>query len=398
MALPDKAEATLPVVHFTQPRAQFTLDFSVGKLFPVAGGIVVPHGLSPESDDSSCKTDLNTIMLETTVGILIERYQLSKHNFREVCMSTVKSLGFGIYQMELVPMDELYNTTGYLILGKKQNAIVETGASRSNVVILNSLKELNISVDDIHAIIATHIHPDHAGGAGLLMGQCPNAIMYVHERGLPHLVAPGKLATASRAVYGESFDSYFHPIIPIPAERVQAVRDGDQLHFIDSPGHALHHMVVYDAETRGIFTGDAAGIYYPSLEREFGVRVALPSSTPTQFDPEDTLSTLNKMSDLKPQRLYYTHFGLGEPAGPLLDSTRSWLDLYRKECVAHYRKYSSLALLAEYLQEAVMKRLQKEGVTENPECLWYMKIDNQLNAQGLVAYCERLERQKKRKT
>lgn len=319
-------------------------------------------------------------------------------------MSVVSPLGYGIHQIELVPIDDTYATTGYLILGKEQNAIVETGASASNAAILAGLRELNVSTEEIHAIVVTHVHLDHAGGAGTLAEQCPNATVYVHERGMPHLADPEKLIAASRAVYGKSFDRLFHSVKPIPKKRIRALRDGDQLdlgerrllRFIDTPGHALHHISIVDEESGGIFSGDAAGMYYPELNRKFGIQVALPATTPTQFDPADTLSTLNKMSDLKPRRLYYTHIGMGEPAIPLLDEVKSWLELYGEKCVEIYRKNPSLKLLTNFLHEAVAKRLEKRGAVGDCESLRNMEIHNELNALGLVAYDNRMERRKKK--
>lgn len=212
--------------------------------------------------------------------------------------------------MELVPLEQVYNATAYLICGKHRNVIIETGASRSNGVIRDAMTGLGLSVDDIHAIVVTHIHLDHSGGAGLLMEQCPNATLYVHEKGAPHLVDPEKLISGSRAVYGDSFDHYFLPVLPVPEHRIHPLVHNDRLdlggdrvlQMIDSPGHALHHMAVFDPESRGIFTGDAAGIYYHALEQEFGVKVSLPSTTPTQFDPNAMLATLNRMLSLDPAR------------------------------------------------------------------------------------------------
>ncbi len=319
-------------------------------------------------------------------------------------MGRVKSLGYGAYQIELVPISEVYNATGYLIIGEEKTVLIETGASRSNAAILDALSQLEVSTGSIDAIIATHIHLDHSGGAGVLMEQCPNAVMMVHEKGVPHLVDPERLITGSRVVYGDTFDKYFDPVKAIAEKRVKPLLDGDQLDlgggrqlaFLSSPGHALHHMMVFDEVSEGIFTGDAAGIYYHSLEQEFGAKVALPSTTPTQFDPEAMLTTLNHMLDLKPQRLYYTHYGMAEPAGELLKSTKAWLSLFAEACVAFYREHRSLEKLSHYLQEEVMKRLSAEGVTKKARCLGYMTIDNQINAQGLIAYVERLERQKKK--
>lgn len=318
-------------------------------------------------------------------------------------MSLVTPLGNEVYQMEIVPVEQVYNATAYLIRGNNRNVIIETGASRSNGAIRDALTALGVSVEDIHAIVVTHIHLDHSGGAGLLMRQCPNATLYAHTKGVSHLIGPEKLISGSRAVYGDSFDHYFLPVLPVPEHRIHPLGDNDELdlgagrvlRMIDSPGHALHQMVVYDPESRGIFTGDAAGIYYHALEREFGVKIALPSTTPTQFDPDATLATLDRMLSLDPARLYYTHYGVAEPATALLESTKNWLALFAKECVDYYRKTFSLDQLTDYLQNRVMERLKQMGVSNHADCLEYMKIDNRINAQGLIAYVERLERIKK---
>lgn len=318
-------------------------------------------------------------------------------------MTHVKPLGNEIYQIELVQVDQVYNATAYLIRGKRRNVLVETGASRSNGAVRDAMTELGLSAEDIHAVVVTHIHLDHSGGAGLLMEQCPDATLYVHEKGAPHLVDPEKLIAGSRAVYGDSFDHYFQPVVPVPEHRIHTLVDDDTLdlgngrvlRMIDSPGHALHHMAVFDPESRGIFTGDAAGIYYHALERDFGVKVPLPSTTPTQFDPDAMLATLDRMLALDPARLYYTHYGMAEPATELLESTKEWTALFAKECIEYYLENRSLDLLTEYLQHRVMERLARMGVADNAPCLEYMKIDNLINAQGLIAYVERKERQKK---
>jgi glyoxylase-like metal-dependent hydrolase (beta-lactamase superfamily II) len=315
-------------------------------------------------------------------------------------MTSVKPLGNGIYQIELVPVDQIYNATAYLIRGKLKTVLIETGASRSNGAIREAMAELGLSPEDLDAVIVTHIHLDHSGGAGLLLEQCPNATLYVHEKGAPHLADPEKLIAGSRAVYGDSFDHYFAPVVPVLEDRIHPLADNDTLdigdgrvlQMLESPGHALHHMAVFDPESRGIFTGDAAGIYYHALERDYGVKVALPSTTPTQFDPDATRATLDRMLSLDPARLYYTHFGMAQPAKELLASTKNWLDLFAVECVAYYRKALSLDQLTDYLQRRVMERLTEMGVADDADCLEYMEIDNRINAQGLIAYMERLER------
>ncbi len=199
-------------------------------------------------------------------------------------MSKIKSLGFGIYQLELVESRSPNKTTGYLIQGAK-NLIIETGATPSNPVILSSLKELGIALEEIDAIAVTHIHLDHSGGAGLLMNQCPNAVLLAHEKGKRHLVDPEKLIQGAKQVYGETFDELFNPILPISDERIKIMKDGDIfdlgaeriLRFHDSPGHAFHHFIIHDLVSNGIFAGDSAGLYYDRMYKDYGIKVSIPS-------------------------------------------------------------------------------------------------------------------------
>ncbi len=317
-------------------------------------------------------------------------------------MTSATPLGNEIYQIELVPADQLYNATAYLVRGTDRNVIIETGASRSNGALRNAITDLGLSTADIDAVIVTHIHLDHSGGAGLLMEQCPGTTLYAHEKGVPHLIDPDKLISGSRAVYGNAFDRLFQPVIPVPEERIHAIAGNDRLdlgggralQMIDSPGHALHHMAVFDPESRGIFTGDAAGLYYKPLERDYGVKVALPSTTPTQYDPDAMLATLDRFLSFNPLRLYFTHYGMAEPAREVLESTKEWLALFSEECADYYRETRSLPLLTDYLQQRVEERLARMGVPDNADCFGYMKKDNLINAQGLIAYVDRLERQK----
>ena len=315
-------------------------------------------------------------------------------------MAVTKSLGNNVYQVCLIPENKVYTTTGYLILGEHQKVIIEPGASPENSIWLAAFKELNIKPEEIDAIIATHIHLDHSGGAGGLIRHCPNAIMMVHEKGAPHLIDPEKLVAGSRQVYGDSFDQFFDPVIPIPAERVKIQKEGDvfsigrqqELQFYDAPGHAMHHFFIFDTLSKGIFSGDAAGLFYSVLYDKYNVKLALPSSTPTQFDPDGMTDTFEKMLTLEPKKIYYTHFGMAEPAVALINIAKSWLNIFSKECKAFYEKNSDLGALSDFLHGRILDALEKQGVPRDCQSLNNMKQDNHINAQGIISYIERLKR------
>jgi glyoxylase-like metal-dependent hydrolase (beta-lactamase superfamily II) len=143
----------------------------------------------------------------------------------------------------------------------------------------------------------------------------PNANVLVHERGAQHLIDPSKLRAGVIGVYGELFFKQFlGDLIPIPSSKIVIAKDGDIislggriLKFIDSPGHARHHLCIWDEQSRGIFSGDTLGVSYREFDTEQGVLI-FPPTTPVQFDPQVWIDTVNKLLTLKPKFAYLTHF------------------------------------------------------------------------------------------
>ena len=144
--------------------------------------------------------------------------------------------------------------TGTYVIDEEELTLIETGPSPSIKHVKQGLVSLGYSLEDVKYIIVTHVHLDHAGGAGLLLTECPNAQVVVHPRGIRHLEDPSKLIAGAKTVYGESFSDLFDPIIPIPEDRLVEKGEGDTLtigenctlEFLDTPGHAKHHLSIYD--------------------------------------------------------------------------------------------------------------------------------------------------------
>lgn len=195
-------------------------------------------------------------------------------------------------------------------------AFIETGLNASVPRLLRVLELRGWTVDDVRYIIPTHVHLDHAGGAGTLMAACPGAELLVHPRGARHLVDPTRLEASVRQVYGDEFyDATYGALVPVPADRVREMADGDhvllghrRLDFIDTPGHAAHHFCVWDAESRGWFTGDTFGLSFRELDTPRGPFV-FPSTTPIQFDPLALKQSVDRLMAADPQWMYLTHFG-----------------------------------------------------------------------------------------
>ncbi len=316
----------------------------------------------------------------------------------------IDKLEYNIHSIDLMENNRSLRTSCYVIQDEKI-VIIETGASPSNQIILNSLEELGISRESVDGVIVTHIHLDHAGGAGLLMQHLPNAKLYVHSRGAQHLINPDKLISSSRLVYGEKFDKMFSPILAIPEERVVITGEGDrfqlgtnrELLFYDCPGHALHHIFILDTASNGIFTGDTAGILYREIKEHHNFELCLPTSTPTQFDPESMKDSLNRMLQLSPERIYYTHYGISECPVDKINEVINWLDLFSNKSVEQYKKYKSWESVADLLRQEIHKYLYKYGIPTDSPALDSLELDIFLNAQGIESYVKRLERQDKPK-
>lgn len=144
-------------------------------------------------------------------------------------MSRVQQIAANFYCIDTHDLNREQRTSSYLLIDEKIT-LIETSASPSVPYIMEGLKELNIALEDIHYVIVTHIHLDHAGGAGLFLQNCPHAKLVVHPRGSAHMIDPSRLISSAKGVYGTEFDRLFDPIVPIDAARIIEVSHEQQLH------------------------------------------------------------------------------------------------------------------------------------------------------------------------
>ncbi len=220
-----------------------------------------------------------------------------------------KQLSEHLHIIDLKPTGVENFIASYVLRGIKATAIIETGPTCSIPNLLLGLKEINVKNEDIDYIMVSHIHIDHGGGAGTLMQHLPNAKLIVHPRGAPHIINPEKLWEQSKLVLGEVAIAY-GKIEPVPENKVITPSDGTlfdlggsvQVKALETLGHASHHLAYFDSDSQGIFQGDAAGIYFPQLD------ATIPTA-PAPFNLEMTLASLEKLAQLQPKRLYYTHYG-----------------------------------------------------------------------------------------
>lgn len=283
----------------------------------------------------------------------------------------------------------------HLIVDDGRAAFIDSGSNASLPRARQALAALGLTPASVDYVILTHIHLDHAGGAGGLMQAFPQARLVVHPRGARHMIDPAKLMAATVAVYGRDLArDLYGELLPIPAARVIETTDGmtlplgrRELACYDAPGHAKHHVFIHDRAANGIFTGDTFGISYRECDVA-GRPLLFPSTTPSQFDPVDLRDSVERMIALAPEAVYLTHFSRLAPPRPLAETMLRRLDdfvgiaLRAKHAGGDVPASIHGALAAYFLAEA-----RAHGVTL-PDAeilaLWQMDID--LDAQGLAIW------------
>ncbi len=287
----------------------------------------------------------------------------------------------------------------YMMEQEGEVAIIETGTSRSIPRLLDLLVEKGISLDQVKYVIPTHVHLDHAGGAGGMMAQFPNATLIVHPRGARHLIDPSKLIDGTIAVYGqEKYEALYGDIQPIEVSRVIEAEDGLRLNLNGrsleirhTPGHADHHLCVWDIETRGWFTGDVFGLSYLEMVGPES-RYIIPTTTPVQFNPEKMHASLDLLMSYEPTRMYLTHFGMIEEPQKFEPVLRSSVNKYVEIALANADAEDPGAAITQalcaYEEPAVMQVVPEMSAEQARELL---AIDNELSAQGLAVWLKRRE-------
>jgi len=290
----------------------------------------------------------------------------------------------------------------YLMACGGEAAVIETNTNNAVPHILEAVRQAGLTNEQVKYVILTHVHLDHAGGTGELMRHLPNAQLVLHGRGRRHMIDPTKLIESVKHVYGEEkYREYYGDIQPVDKARVTVAEDnqviylgGRELLLIDSPGHAKHHIVVFDKETRSLFSGDAFGIAYPRFFPD-GSRLVFPSTSPTQFDPQAALETYRRIVDLKPKRILHTHFGANEQVEDSYRQLQEWIEFSKTLAHENYEKGLRDKDLYESIRERIWARFEASmdaarGENLSEEERDFLFLDADLNAQGLAHYIQKL--------
>ncbi|MBS2772633.1 MBL fold metallo-hydrolase [Anoxybacillus rupiensis] len=316
-------------------------------------------------------------------------------------MQTIMDLGNGISLIDVFDVGWT-ERTGTYVLHEEELTIIETSASPSIPHLLKGLEALGLHTADVRNIIVTHIHLDHAGGAGLLLEKCPHANIIVHPKGKRHLADPTRLIQGARAVYGEKFAELFEPIIPIPEERIVVKEDGDTLQlseyrtltFFNTPGHANHHFSIYDSRSKGIFTGDTLGVFYHQL-LEYGLELYLPSTSPNQFDPHAMLASAERLEELELDYVYFGHFGMSKNPKAVFEQLRYWLPKFieigervmEKQFTRDFEEKAKA--VTQGLLELVQPLLAEHHVPRQAHVHSVLELDASVCAMGIIDYLQK---------
>jgi glyoxylase-like metal-dependent hydrolase (beta-lactamase superfamily II) len=264
----------------------------------------------------------------------------------------IAPLGHEVYQIDTRMAGYDGITAGYLIRSDRP-CLVETGTAPSAPVVRDALARLGIGAGDLATVVVTHIHLDHAGGAGDIAAMYPGAQIVVHQRGARHLADPSKLMASARLVYGDALDHFFGVLAPVPADRIVALDDtgtvdlggGRRLDSYYSPGHAKHHVGLLDSGTGDLYTGDAAGVYIPDTGD------LRPATPPPDFDLQVALATVRRFAELRPTRLLFSHYGPVTDVAQTLDRSaeeiRVWVEETRRARAAGLDLDHAVAMVVE---------------------------------------------------
>jgi len=296
--------------------------------------------------------------------------------------------------------DRPLQTSVHLIVEDGQAAIIDPCVNRSVPRILEALAEKGLGPADVQWVILTHIHLDHAGGTGLLVSKLPNARITVHPRGARHMIDPSRLVEGTVAIYGEAETRRIYgDILAVPADRVLETPDmtvvklaGRELLFLDSPGHARHHVVVRDSRSGHIFAGDTFGLSYRELDCH-GRQYILPTTSPVQWDPVAHHASVDMMLARKPEAIYVTHYSQVRDVPRLGADLHRLIDAHRDVALAHR---DAGPARHERLRQGVTDIIFREAERyrwpfSRERVLELLGLDIELNAQGLGCWLDSLK-------
>ena len=289
-----------------------------------------------------------------------------------------------VYMLDTYALGQPGTVSAYLVKGPKPT-IVDCGYASSYKSVLLGLAEVGVMPTEIRYLIPTHVHLDHAGAAGRLIKEMPNAEVIAHERSVPHLVDPTRLIESSTKVFGKMVMDLYGAPDPIPHERITAV--GRETHLdlggglsatlIHTPGHAPHQISIVLDQTKAMLTADAVGIVYP------GLKALIPTTPPPSFNPTELVATIASIRQTRPSELLVPHFGSRKDVDWVFDRTVELVQRWVEQVKVLWRKGMSLDEAAGVMEGEITK---DAGTTDLPI---YAKVSARTSVMGIIHYLEK---------
>lgn len=225
-------------------------------------------------------------------------------------MNGVTLIRDGFWQISLPFQDEEEIIGSYLLAGNGELALIDPGPSSTLDALLERMRFTGFDPQDLTHILVTHVHLDHAGAVGSLARRVPKARVSVHKLGAPHLLDTSKLVASAKRIYGEKMQQLWGTIEPAPEEQLNVLEGNEILNIAGrrlevhyAPGHAVHHVIFFDAHSGELFAGDVAGV------RLQGNDFVRPPTPPPDLDLEAWSASLDLLKRLRPDVLYIAHYG-----------------------------------------------------------------------------------------
>ncbi|HEX7113369.1 MAG TPA: MBL fold metallo-hydrolase [Mizugakiibacter sp.] len=285
----------------------------------------------------------------------------------------------------------------HLVVERGRAAFVDVGTNHSVPRLLAALFAQGLPASAVDYVILTHVHLDHAGGTGALLRELPSATLIVHPRGARHMIDPSALVAGASAVYGEDeVRRSYGELVPVPAERAVQAEDGHVIDLagrpllcLDTPGHARHHISIWDARSQAFFPGDTFGLSYREFDTARGPFI-LPTTSPVQFEPDALRASIDRMLGYAPQAMYLTHYSRVGDVPRLAEDLKAQIDAMVRLARAHAAAPDRHARLVAALTELYLDRARAHGCTLADAAMReLLGTDIELNAQGLEVWLER---------
>jgi len=302
-------------------------------------------------------------------------------------VTTVTPLNSVTWQISLPFQEEEEIIGSYLLSGGNELAVIDPGPGSMLEPLLDAIKQAGFDPQDVTHLLATHVHLDHAGAVGSLVKHMPKAKVYAHSKGAPHLLDTTKVVASATRIYGDRMQQLWGEIESTPADRLQTIEGGDilnvagrrlEVHY--TPGHAVHHVVFFDAHSGDLFAGDTAGV------RLQGVDYVRPPTPPPDIDLEAWFDSIDTIKKLRPDVLYLGHFGATRNATQHLERLREQLITWGNSVLEAMRSGKSEQEILDLLIAHTEPMLQR--VTNDPNALKRYEIATNyaMTVQGYMRY------------